>query len=66
MTVTVRVAPLRTDSVNVLDSVNASENVIDSVNVFENALDSVNVCVGGRHSSSVPMFMYKLPNVEPS
>ena len=69
MTMLVKEAPLRSDIVNLLDSVNGFDsanvfnftNVFDSVNAFDfvNVFDCVNVfdylndSIGGRHSSIV-------------
>ena len=52
------------DLVNVFDCVNVSDcvNVFDCVNVSENVSDYVNVCVGGRHSSIVPVDTFSGPN----
>ena len=70
-------APLRSDTMNVLDNENVSDsenvfdlvnvldsvNVFDFVNVFENVFDSVSIGIERHPSIVVPLYALKLPNV---
>ena len=63
MNVLMKVAPLRSDSVNVLEAVNIFENVFDLVNVFDSVGVNVSVAIGRHPSIVVPMKTFNVPNV---